>query len=113
MDNCGIECAITSSAHLAKVSSSTEYPIPLRKVLVVDRGLEASDKREIHIDTIPWSMLTAESPDKYQPVQIADVSPAYILDTSGSTGMPKGVAISHLNALAFVQMAADFSGKRT
>lgn len=36
---------------------------------------------------------------------ITDTHLAYVLHTSGSTGLPKGVAITHHNALTFVEMA--------
>lgn len=38
---------------------------------------------------------------------ISDTTIAYILHTSGSTGVPKGVAISHRNALCFVNAAME------
>ncbi|MFF1450260.1 amino acid adenylation domain-containing protein [Streptomyces sp. NPDC058274] len=52
----------------------------------------------------------APAKDAPPPYENAPDDPAYILYTSGSTGEPKGVCISHRNALSFVRWAAAEAG---
>ncbi len=74
----------------------------LQVVLTPDQGVEESPGG---IRVVSWS--DSSKPSAALP-EITDTHLAYVLHTSGSTGMPKGVAISHHGALCFVQMASKF-----
>lgn len=102
--NCGIEMLVTGEEKAAEWRELMRQGAPLRALLVLNTRSVVSGSPE-GVDLVTAAALEAQ-PVSPPSIWAIDLDLAYILYTSGSTGDPKGVKLSHGNARAFVDWAA-------
>lgn len=119
--DCSVAGLVTTSDRAGVLDEAFGSAAPMRALWYADVGagvtrIGAGETREPHaaarvagLPGIPWSALDSESAEGFDSPALED-DLGLILYTSGSTGHPKGVMLSHRNVRAFTDWAAATCG---
>ena len=105
LNDCALKHLITSSTKLLHVSKIAEHTKDLEYVFTLDIPRE---KNKVNLPGIKMYFkddIASEPNTGLTSPQMTPEGLAYILYTSGSTGQPKGVMLSHMAAFNFVDWA--------
>ncbi|HWB01660.1 MAG TPA: amino acid adenylation domain-containing protein [Verrucomicrobiales bacterium] len=104
--DCGIQVMLTSCAKAASLTEFQQEGSPLTQIILTDSP-ETNPEIPEGIEAVSWATVTGRDISGFTMPEAIEADLAYILYTSGSTGVPKGVMIAHRTIFTFVNWCCD------